>query len=603
MFRGRSPSPQRPPTKKSRRDGAGSSSRPPAQESTAYTSEPSSHLVPTVFTNKAPSESHNVHPSTSALHMDLSNAQSVNVFGGNFTDVQGNSNIYNGPVSILHAERDPLDRLRHEMISYKTRHSSYGDPSGCMPGTRVRLLADFISWARDDSTPRVFWLTGMAGTGKSTISHSLCEILDARKMLGASFFCSRGSETARNARLIVPTIAHGLASTSSAIRSDIIKAIGDDPRLAEPTYINVEDQFDKLIRRPIQTSISRNLKTYKIVVIDAVDECSDLQFVSTLIRLILKLSFDLPLKLFIASRNEELIHNAFYSSQDPLTAFQLHEVGKHVVADDIRLFIEKSLRDIKSPGLDRTVDAWPAPFELCRLIEHSGQLFIYPATALRYIRDGGKLFKARLSDMANREPKSGSKQQTSMIDDLYGHILRQACAPKEESEILPMRRLISIIIFLRNPLPIYALTEFAQIDAEVHLSALTAVIHVPTQPEAAVAPFHASFPDFVTDPSRCSPERCPSFAALIPAECHIILTLRCMQLMNSSLKYNICGIPRDMTVSRQDRVNLPEYMTKISEELKYACVYWASHLVNYRNWVLTSYLCSVIFSLPTSCTG
>ncbi|GLB36779.1 hypothetical protein LshimejAT787_0310660 [Lyophyllum shimeji] len=424
---------------------------------------------------------------------------------------------------------------------------------------------------------------GMAGTGKSTISHSLCKMLDAENMLGASFFCSRGSETARNARLIVPTIAYGLASTSSAIKSDIIQAIGDDPRLAEPTYIDVEDQFNKFIRRPI---ISRNIKTYKVIVIDGLDECSDLPFVSKLIRLILKLSRDLPLKLFIASRDEQLIHNALYSSQDLLAAFPLHEVEERVVEHDIRLFIkkslldiQKSLLDIESPGLDRTLE-WPAPFELSKLVEHSGRLFIYAVTALRYIREGGKLFKRRLSCMANREPKLGSKQQTSMIDDLYGHILQQACASQEEGEILDMRRLLSIIIFLRNPMPIYALTEFAKIDADVHLSALKAVIHVPAQPpEAAVAPFHASFPDFVTDPSRCSPERCPSFAALIHAECHIILALRCMDLMNSSLKYNICGIPSDMTVSRQGQVNSPEYMTKISEELKYACVYWASHLV------------------------
>ncbi|KAF8232850.1 hypothetical protein L208DRAFT_1396764 [Tricholoma matsutake] len=40
-----------------------------------------------------------------------------------------------------------IDRLRHEMTSYKTRHSSYGDPSGCMLGTRIQILADLDAWA------------------------------------------------------------------------------------------------------------------------------------------------------------------------------------------------------------------------------------------------------------------------------------------------------------------------------------------------------------------------------------------------------------------------------------------------------------------------
>ena len=98
------------------------------------------------------------------------------------------------------------------MTSYKTRNSSYGNPTGCMAGTRVKILADLEAWALDDLSSKVYWLVGMAGTGKSTIMHTLCEILDAKNKLGGSFFCSRGSENARNARLIVHTIAHSLAS-------------------------------------------------------------------------------------------------------------------------------------------------------------------------------------------------------------------------------------------------------------------------------------------------------------------------------------------------------------------------------------------------------
>ena len=87
-----------------------------------------------------------------------------------------------------------IDKLNHEMTSYKTRHSSYGNPTGCMPGTRVKILADLEAWASDGLSTKVYWLVGMAGTGKSTILHTLCEILDAKNMLGGSFFCSRGSE-------------------------------------------------------------------------------------------------------------------------------------------------------------------------------------------------------------------------------------------------------------------------------------------------------------------------------------------------------------------------------------------------------------------------
>ena len=94
------------------------------------------------------------------------------------------------------------------MTSYKTRHSSYGNPIGCMAGTCVKILTDLEAWAVDDfSSVRDYWLIRMAGTGKLTILHTLCEILDGKDMLGGSFFCSRGLENSRNAHLIVPAIA------------------------------------------------------------------------------------------------------------------------------------------------------------------------------------------------------------------------------------------------------------------------------------------------------------------------------------------------------------------------------------------------------------
>ena len=325
-----------------------------------------------------------------------------------------------------------IDKLSHEMTSYKTRHSSYGDPTGCMEGTRVKILADLEAWASDELSSKVFWLVGMAGTGKSTILHTLCEILDGKNMLGGSFFCSRGSENTRNARLIVPTIAHSLASTSPCIKSEIVKAIENDPKLAEPTYINLVDQFNKLIHDPIKVGVGNWFKTYKIIVIDAVDECTDLRLVSSLIRLILESISAIPLKVFIASRDEPLIRCAFTSLPRLRTAFYLHEADKDAVKRDIQTYLEMSLAQIKV-DYGHTMDTWPPQSEISALVDRSGTLFIYAATALRYISQDALFYKSRLSAMANGDMKSVSKT----IDGLYQHILDQACESKSESEVIP----------------------------------------------------------------------------------------------------------------------------------------------------------------------
>ena len=103
------------------------------------------------------------------------------------------------------------------------------------------------------------------------------------------------------------------------------------------------------------------------------------------------------------------------------------------------------------------------------------------------------------------------------------------------------------------------------------------MIHVPTHEEAAVTTFHASFPDFVTDPTCCLRKCEPSFSALLASEGHEMLALKCLMEMNRSLKYNICEVPKELTVSHRGSTNSPDNSRKISEALKYSCIYWASH--------------------------
>jgi len=462
------------------------------------------------------------------------------------------------------------------MTSYKTRQSSYGDPIGCMPETRVKVLEDLEAWALSGDSSKVYWMIGMAGVGKSTISHTLCEILEAKNMLGGNFFCSRASDKTSNARLIIPVIAHALARASPSVVLKVVQAIKKDPYLAEVSYHNVDEQFKQLIYNPLRTA-SKMPTTYKVVIIDAVDECVNLEVVSSFIKLVLKSAPDIPLKIFITSRDEYLIRKAFKSSDSTREYFYLHDIEKDVVQKDIRKYLDTSLARLK----DDDSEEWPSPIELSALVQHSGTLFIYAATAFRYIANGGELYKSRLSEMATQGLESVTEFNTD-IDFLYIRILEKACEAKQSHEVAPMRDLVSIVIFLRNPLPMDAIASLSERNAHLYLLPLISVIHIPKQPEAVVAPFHGSFRDFITNSDRCSPDRCPSFHSLVASESHKLLALKCLKQMNRSLKYNICEIPKELTLARRERTNSPENVGKISEALKYSCLYWASHLAEVR---------------------
>jgi adenylylsulfate kinase-like enzyme len=56
-------------------------------------------------------------------------------------------------------------------------------------------LRDLQRWSTDPAAHRIFWLDGMAGTGKSAIARSFCRFLHENSLLGGSFFCLRGNES------------------------------------------------------------------------------------------------------------------------------------------------------------------------------------------------------------------------------------------------------------------------------------------------------------------------------------------------------------------------------------------------------------------------
>ena len=452
-----------------------------------------------------------------------------------------------------------------------------------MQGTRVEVLEKLDTWASDAYSSKVYWMVGMAGIGKSSIAHTFCKSLDEKHMLGGSFFASRASVDTSDARRIIPVIAHALARASAPFKIEVVKAIENDSTLTELSYGNMEEKFKQLICNPIRATTVDKL--YKVVVIDAIDECPDHRQVSSLVKLIIHWASEIPLKVFISSRDESPISKAFSLKDNKASKaeiFQLHEIEKDVVEKDIRTYLETSLAEIEDENCYDAAEEWPSPSELSGLAERSGTLFIYAATAVRYIGDGQEDYKSRLSALVKQEQELINKFETN-IDSLYVHVLKKACDAREPHEVALMRDLVSIVIFLRNPLPMEAISSLSERnDTHMRLSSLTSVIHIPKQLGAVVAPFHASFPDFITNSGRCSPERCPLFRSLIASESHELLALKCLKLMNRSLKYNICEIPENLTISHIERTNSPENVGKIPEALKYSCVYWAAHLAQVR---------------------
>jgi hypothetical protein len=119
-----------------------------------------------------------------------------------------------------------LDRMYH------VTDAGYlcGDRQGCMKGTRREILSQLENWLNDEQDKRVFWLNGLAGTGKSAIAQTFAETSFADGKLGASFFCSRDFDERSNLRSILPTLAFQLAHRYPALPGGVAPGLDGEPR-------------------------------------------------------------------------------------------------------------------------------------------------------------------------------------------------------------------------------------------------------------------------------------------------------------------------------------------------------------------------------------
>ncbi|KAF9014719.1 WD40 repeat-like protein [Hymenopellis radicata] len=195
----------------------------------------------------------------------------------------------------------------------------------CTAGTRVEILDKIMAWARADDadSPPVFWLTGLAGTGKTTIAYTISERMWTENKLVVSFFCSRQLDS-KDSRLIVPTICRNLAELFRSYATKLVSVLQGDSVLGEA---RIREQIDKLLAGPWSASLpGRDGLPVPVVVIDALDESDDgVEFLKNLLRVVGDKSLS-GIKFLVTSRAQPEIVDLCHSFQLPADMIcRLHE--------------------------------------------------------------------------------------------------------------------------------------------------------------------------------------------------------------------------------------------------------------------------------------
>ena len=452
----------------------------------------------------------------------------------------------------------------------------HGHRSSCLKGTRESVLDRAEKWTADFEQSPIFWLHGLAGTGKTTIAQTIAERLFADGRLGASFFCSRNSEDRSNLQLVFPTLAFQLAQRCPKFRSSLIHLLQSNPDIA---YQSLQDQMEKFLIEPL---LSADIST--VIVIDALDECRDDDLELDILPVLARTIRDIPkVKLFITSRPETHIVTGFHGPLQDLTdVFTLHEVEPDIINQDIRLFFECELSKLAQRRGGK--EDWPTDEQLSWLCRRAAGFFVHAVATVNVLNHHIEVPWDQL-DTIMETPDSTAPEGVaklkghSNLDTLYISILRASFHDNNSKDDTIVRSVLGCVVFATDPLSpsmIATLTGLGDNRVWRVLELTRSLLVLSSDPDGPVQPFHKSFPDFMTDLSRCADQR-----FYVSPDCHVELFTCCLRIIGKPLK-NMPPLPDPGLIYRV--AHLPRIeKSSIRGALRYACGSWHRHLVVMEN--------------------
>jgi len=443
-----------------------------------------------------------------------------------------------------------------------------------MKGTRREILFQLEQWSKDEQDKRVFWLNGLAGTGKSTIAQTFAEMCFADGKLGASFFCSRDFEERSNLRSVLPTLAFQLAHQYPRFRQELLSILTKNRDVGRESLCS---QMEKLIVGPFRATQAPTL-----IIIDALDECQDEEPASALLSVLSRYVDDIPLvKFLITGRPELRIRSGFrLESLRPHTeVFKLHEVKPTSIDSDIKLFLKTRFIDIAKNRSDCSLgEDWPSPHNIDILCKKAAGFFIFASTVVKFVSSHHHPPNERLALIVSL-PLDTSHEAKLGIDLLYTQVLSQAFQDVgfHDHELYSnLKSVVGTVILIFHPLSIKTLSDLLMnCGTPARMSSSLRTLHsllVPENIDDPIRIFHKSLPDFLTDPGRCTDSR----FFIDPSVYHNEVLLSCLNVMKEKLKRNICNL--DDQISLSEIKDLTQKTSHIGGALEYACCFWTKHL-------------------------
>jgi NACHT domain len=470
-----------------------------------------------------------------------------------------------------------MEMLIREMLPVKIENLKLLNPvqmnassrPECLPDTRQDLLKSMADWLTTPSPDQnIFWLHGLAGSGKSTISTTLAEYFRELGRLGAFLFFDRNNMSSSEPAAVVPTLCYKLASFDPTIRAAVCAQIEHDPSITEAS---LRVQFTKLLHEPLSSLAVLYNAGPVIIVLDAFDECGNASSRRDLLALLTHdlAKFPPAFRFLITSRREPDIDAAFSCCSNIVTK-ELNIMNDANVSD-ISSYFHHHLSSFHGHPTFQLVSDWPGKEKIEALTQYSAGLFIWASTAIKFIAEGIHPDQ-QLDILLHPHPSEAE----SALNELYSIALHTSGNWDWNKFATDFRAVLGVIITAREPVSDITIDHVLGLDGPRSSTFILSRLHCLIQwTQGQVAkPLHASFADYLTDAHRSGSQ--PWFIDV--SVHHELLALGCFRIMKAELKFNICNLETSY-VSNNNICDLNDQIQNhIPLYLRYACRFWADHL-------------------------
>ena len=440
---------------------------------------------------------------------------------------------------LIHPTLAFIEKKLASHIAAKYEHTDQSK-SLCADGTRVKPLADIMDWllSPPSNAERIFWVTGIMGSGKSTFSATIVEKLrENHTPVSAQFFISRNIPETIDPNKIIPTIALQLAISSPAAARVLEMALKDGYPATRAK------QVTSLLLNPIrELSKSRDVV---VILIDALDELKDAaKNVIEILSHIAPINCDLPNNVrFVITSRPERWADISKSKKLNHAVFKQYSLRRESSVTEVHDFVVARMGEIVTKRMEHTPDepdwqGWLDPDHLRRLSEKANGHFHYAAAALQWIElrideDG----PACRGSIFERFSEDGLDE----LNDLYKLVLtswEDVSKPakdnnRRDTRLDGFRHVMGTILALEKPLLIHEIIALLsdipkdKFDVTYFLQQMRSVL-IPgttTSFDYATPQMHKSFRDYIM-----SEQAPPEFRILI-GDAHFMVARSCLDII------------------------------------------------------------------------